>query len=30
LPEDRDKMIQLIRSLKEHPELLKPRILRRF
>ena len=30
LPEDRDKMIQLIRSLKEHPELLKPRVLRRF
>jgi radical SAM superfamily enzyme YgiQ (UPF0313 family) len=30
LPEDRDKMIQLIRSLKDHPELLKPRVLRRF
>jgi radical SAM superfamily enzyme YgiQ (UPF0313 family) len=30
LPEDRDKMIQLIRSLKEHPELLKPKVLRRF
>jgi hypothetical protein len=30
LPEDRDKMIELIRSLKEHPELLKPRVLRRF
>ncbi|HEX2304956.1 MAG TPA: radical SAM protein [Nitrososphaeraceae archaeon] len=30
LPEDKDKMISLIRSLKEHPELLKPKVLRRF
>ena len=30
LPEDRDKMISLIRSLKVHPELLKPKVLRRF
>jgi radical SAM superfamily enzyme YgiQ (UPF0313 family) len=30
LPDDRDKMIQLIRSLKEHPGLLKPRVLRKF
>ena len=30
LPEDRDKMIQLIRNLKGHPELLKPKVLRRF
>jgi len=30
LPEDRDKMIRLIRRLKDHPELLKPRALRRF
>ena len=30
LPEDRDKIIKVVRNLKEHPELLKPRILRRF
>ena len=30
LPEDKEKMISLIRSLKEHPELLKPKVLRRF
>jgi radical SAM superfamily enzyme YgiQ (UPF0313 family) len=30
LPEDRDKMISLIRRLKQHPELLKPKVLRRF
>jgi hypothetical protein len=30
LPEDKDKMISLISSLKEHPELLKPKVLRRF
>jgi radical SAM superfamily enzyme YgiQ (UPF0313 family) len=30
LPADKDKMISLIRSLKEHPELLKPKVLRRF
>lgn len=30
LPEDKQKMISLVRNLKEHPELLKPKILRRF
>ncbi len=30
LPEDKDKMISLVRSLKQHPELLKPKVLRRF
>lgn len=30
LPEDREKMIALVSSLKEHPELLKPKVLRRF
>ena len=30
LPEDKEKMIAVVRNLKEHPELLKPRVLRRF
>jgi radical SAM superfamily enzyme YgiQ (UPF0313 family) len=30
LPEDKDKIIKQVRKLKEHPELLKPKILRRF
>jgi len=30
LPEDKEKMMSLIRNLKEHPELLKPKVLRRF
>ena len=30
LPEDKEKMLELVRSLKEHPELLKPKVLRRF
>ncbi len=30
LPEDKEKMLAIVRSLKEHPELLKPKILRRF
>lgn len=30
LPEDREKMKALVSSLKEHPELLKPKVLRRF
>lgn len=30
LPEDREKMMALVSSLKEHPELLKPKVLRRF
>lgn len=30
LPEDKEKMLALVRSLKEHPELLKPKVLRRF
>jgi radical SAM superfamily enzyme YgiQ (UPF0313 family) len=30
LPEDKEKMITLVRNLKGHPELLKPKVLRRF
>ena len=30
LPEDREKMLALVSTLKEHPELLKPKVLRRF
>ena len=30
LPEDKEKMIALVRNLKGHPELLKPKVLRRF
>ncbi len=30
LPEDKEKMLALVRSLKQHPELLKPNALRRF
>ncbi|HEY7778478.1 MAG TPA: radical SAM protein [Nitrososphaeraceae archaeon] len=30
LPEDREKMLALVSRLKEHPELLKPKVLRRF
>lgn len=30
LPDDKEKMLALVRSLKEHPELLKPKVLRRF
>jgi radical SAM superfamily enzyme YgiQ (UPF0313 family) len=30
LPEDKEKMISLIRRLKQHAELLKPKVLRRF
>ena len=30
LPEDKEKLLALVRSLKEHPELLKPKVLRRF
>lgn len=30
LPDDKEKMLAVVRSLKEHPELLKPRVLRRF
>jgi radical SAM superfamily enzyme YgiQ (UPF0313 family) len=30
LPEDKEKMITLVRNLKSHPELLKPKVLRRF
>jgi radical SAM superfamily enzyme YgiQ (UPF0313 family) len=30
MPEDRDKILTLIRSLKSHPEMLKPKFLRRF
>jgi hypothetical protein len=30
LPQDKDKILEKIRYLKEHPENLKPKILRRF
>jgi hypothetical protein len=30
LPNEKDKMLELIRRLKTHPEMLKPKILRRF
>ena len=30
LPEDKEKMLAVVRSLREHPELLKPKVLRRF
>ena len=30
LPTDREKMLELIRQLKNHPEMLKPKIFRRF
>jgi radical SAM superfamily enzyme YgiQ (UPF0313 family) len=30
LPNDKGKMLELIRQLKNHPEMLKPKILRRF
>lgn len=30
LPEDKEKMLALVRSLKQNPELLKPKVLRRF
>jgi radical SAM superfamily enzyme YgiQ (UPF0313 family) len=30
LPDDREKMLMLIKSLKAHPEMLKPKFLRRF
>jgi radical SAM superfamily enzyme YgiQ (UPF0313 family) len=30
LPEDRDKILDLIKGLKSHPEMLKPQVLRRF
>ncbi len=30
LPDDRDKILTLIKSLKSHPEMLKPKVLRRF
>jgi radical SAM superfamily enzyme YgiQ (UPF0313 family) len=30
LPEDKEKMITLVRNLRAHPELLKPKVLRRF
>jgi radical SAM superfamily enzyme YgiQ (UPF0313 family) len=30
MPDDRDKILTLIRSLKSHPEMLKPKFLRRF
>ena len=30
MPDDRDKILSLVRSLKSHPEMLKPKALRRF
>jgi len=30
MPEDRDKVLSLVRSLKSHPGMLKPKFLRRF
>lgn len=30
LPNDKEKMLELIRQLKNHPDMLKPKILRRF
>lgn len=30
MPQDREKMLALIRNLKSHPEMLKPKFLRRF
>jgi radical SAM superfamily enzyme YgiQ (UPF0313 family) len=30
LPDDKDKILSLVRSLRGHPELLKPKVLRRF
>lgn len=30
LPEDREKILRLVKNLKSHPEMLKPKVLRRF
>ena len=30
MPQDREKMLALIKNLKSHPEMLKPKFLRRF
>ena len=30
MPEDREKMLALVRNLRSHPEMLKPKFLRRF
>lgn len=30
MPQDREKMLALVRNLKSHPEMLKPKFLRRF
>lgn len=30
MPDDKDKVLTLVRSLKSHPEMLKPKFLRRF
>jgi radical SAM superfamily enzyme YgiQ (UPF0313 family) len=30
IPDDREKMLALVRNLKSHPEMLKPKVLRRF
>ncbi|MDQ5863541.1 MAG: radical SAM protein, partial [Thermoproteota archaeon] len=30
MPEDREKLLELIKRLKSHPDMLKPKFLRRF
>jgi hypothetical protein len=30
MPEDREKLLGLIKRLKSHPDMLKPKFLRRF
>jgi hypothetical protein len=30
MPQDREKLLTLIRNLKSHPDMLKPKVLRRF
>jgi histone acetyltransferase (RNA polymerase elongator complex component) len=30
MPDDRDRVLSLVKSLKSHPEMLKPKFLRRF
>ena len=30
IPQDKEKLLSLIKELKHHPEMLKPKVLRRF
>ena len=30
IPQDRERLLSLIKGLKDHPEMLKPKVLRRF